>query len=155
MKKIFYLSILLLAVSYCKEKESEPKTRTETVYGNPVTLLNGNYNVAAGSHLVNEIDLSQDSLLSINISCNSDCAKGYNVYLIEKSEYVNFQTRKRSQVFSNFTGERLLEHSYSDSDRVTAGKYLLIVQNSENIMNTMTVTMQGDYKPEETITVTE
>lgn len=153
MKKIIFLSILLLAVSYCKEKESEPVTRTETVYGSPVTLLNGNYDVGAGSHSVNEINLSQNSLLTINISCNSECAKGYNVYLIEKSEYVNFQRGKSFNVYANFRGERLLDHHYSD--RVTAGNYLLIVQNSENMLNTMTVTMQGDYTPEETITVTE
>jgi len=63
--------------------------------------------------------------------------KGYNVYLMQASEWDNFKGHKEFNHMPSFHGLKVRSFTYTDT--VPAGAWMVVVQNSENILNTMVV----------------
>ena len=75
--------------------------------------------------------------VKVVIEGKQDTAKGFNVFVMEASDWPTFKSRKQFEYVPTLSSVKT--RSYSKTANLPAGAWCVVVQNSENIINDMTV----------------
>ena len=84
--------------------------------------------------------------VKVVIEGKQDTAKGFNVFVMEASDWPTFKARKPFEYVPALSSKKT--RSYSKTTDLPAGAWCLVVQNSENIINDMTVHVKVIVDPD-------
>jgi hypothetical protein len=91
------------------------------------------------------ISLASEREIAVVAEGRKHTDKGFNVYVIGDESFPAFQAKKEFRHVSAFQG--LKTRSFGHTGRLPAGRWHVVVVNSENIMNTMVVHLKVTADP--------
>jgi hypothetical protein len=102
----------------------------------PQVLFDEELAVSAAGAQMRSFTLPSPRPISVEVRGVKNSDKGFMVYVMEESEWENFKTGKFRHV-PEFEGLKIRSSEHTGA--LPAGSWAVVVQNSENILNTMVV----------------
>lgn len=85
------------------------------------------------------------SLIQVSADGKTHADKGFTVYVMSADELDHFRSRATFHHISEFQGLKV--RSFSHTATIPTGAWTVVVQNSENIINTMVVHLRVVSNP--------
>jgi hypothetical protein len=104
---------------------------------NPQIVTNEDLVVSAGGWQMRGFSIPSSRPVKVAVEGKQDTAKGFNVYLMEDSDLANFKAHQQFSYVPALSSPKT--RSFSKTAELPTGSWCVVVQNSENIMNDMTV----------------
>lgn len=102
--------------------------------------------VPAGGAQMHGFEFPSARPLLVEVTGVADASKGFSVYLMNAGEWEKFRAGKEFRHLPAFQGLKVT--SFRKVATVPAGKYGVVIQNSENILTSMTVRVRIVADPE-------
>jgi hypothetical protein len=93
--------------------------------------------VSAGGWQLRGFDLHDRQPVQVTAEGRSNADKGFMLYVMDSANCAKFSSKQPFQDFVSFHGLKI--RTFSGTDILAPGGYCAVVQNSENIFNTMVV----------------
>lgn len=155
---LLLLSLLGVVTVYVLGGPERATERLRTVFGmkaesSPLDALrhrqelcNERLSVPASGAQARSFSLSAGTAVEVEIVGVRDTAKGFTVYLMTPADWNQYAAGKPFEVYRDFQGRKVT--TMKDTKRLPAGKYMLAVINSENIINSMEVDLRIVANPD-------
>lgn len=150
--------VILIFFGYILSSITSPKGNSLT-FGNgslpeapkltlrsPQIVTDEDFVVSAGGAQMRGFTIPSTRPVKVSVEGKQDTAKGFNVYVMEDSDWTKFKAEQRFEYVPSLSS--LKTRSYAKTKTLPAGSWCVVVQNSENILNDMTVHVQVVVDPE-------
>jgi hypothetical protein len=91
------------------------------------------------------VTMPSERPVQVQVEGKTHADKGFTVYVMALSEWDNFQNGKQFRQLPSFEGLKV--RSFGHVETLPAGSWAVVVQNSENIFNTMVVHLKITIDP--------
>ena len=111
----------------------------------PHVVLDEEFVVPSGGWQSREFRLPGVRPVRLNVQGVKDTAKGFTVYVMRTSEEDNFKANAAFRHLPSFQGLKVT--SFTHTEDLPPGDWAVIVQNTENLLRSMTVRVQLTTDP--------
>lgn len=118
----------------------------ETIEGTK-TLFDEEYAIPSGGRSVKTFEISSKTKINLKILCVRDCDKGFTILLMPENEIKAYSSKQKVNYVPKFSAQRV--KNMDSTDFIDKGSYALVMVNSENIFNRMTIHAKLTTNPQE------
>lgn len=113
---------------------------------NPQIITDEDLVVSAGGSQMRGFSIPSSRPVKVAVDGKQDTAKGFNVYVMKDSEWTNFKAHEEFRYVPVLSSPKT--RSFSNTADLPTGSWCVVVQNSENIINDMTVHVKVIVDPD-------
>lgn len=113
--------------------------------GGPEIVADEEFTVDAGGSQMRGFGLPGPRPVKVEVLGRRDTDKGFSVYMIDQSEWDAFKAGRKFEQYPTFEGLKV--RSMTKTASMPAGRYAVVVRNSENMFNSMSVHLKITVDP--------
>lgn len=148
---LFVIAIALPALLACKEieklnrKNEDPSLTPPAERPQSETLINEVMSVGAGSSTWRSFYIPRNQMIELAAQGVSHADKGFSVYVVDEAELSSVRSGRPFRHVPTLAATKT--RAFVRHSPINSGQWYVVVMNTENIMNTMTVQVRVVSNP--------
>ena len=116
------------------------------VMRSPQVVCDETLTIGSGGSQGRGFELPSARPVQVEITGIRDTAKGFSVFCIDPADFERFSAGQKVPVLAAFRGQQV--SSMKETHRMAAGRYMIVVNNSQNILNSLQVKLRITVDPD-------